>query len=685
MAQKRKNEVAADQNVKRRKGELPVVQIDGITRAIQHPEMIASALRVKGLHPARPFQINRQKGEAFVLLKNKADQMKLLGLGSIRVNGIELKAKQLPPKSAKLFGLRDSFLWRHESQCFFEAATGLCFDPSQGIYLFWDSANQVYTRVQGDATKPPIGPPSRPQPPIQQQYNVPQQGQVWTGQPQHQQLINPIPQHNQQLINNHQATAQQPKVQMMIQSQPAQIQATKEVENKLKSVKVKLEIEKNASNFLRKHVTKITKEKLEAQKLVKDKDKFISKLSSENQRHKQKMNRLEKSPKIKKGNVQEIGEMKKEVERLKALEKKHTEGKKQLQEALKQMREKEKAKDQTMKQLRANNAKQLADKENQILQLKQLLDQAQKSTDAAVLAKIQLLESEKMKWKNTCDKLSKELTITKNELNKEQEKNSELMGKIEKLEKAEKAVLKVSIPENLPPPPPGKPSVEESKDAASDLPKDVGDREKNEQRARAAELGMQVLREKLEGTGELFTDVRDQIGKLKNTVKLNSIQVEQNVTSVKPKFAAMLEVLKQVSGICSNATKDLLNYNETALSFQDNGIMKEIGDLSAKMTEVTISMKDLDQSFVSTQPTFSVLMAEVQHQKAANEELRNKLKESKKALNEEKRRRDTAEDVKEEISKLKKLIKKKKRRRRSYSPSRSSSSRSRSASYRSRG
>jgi len=119
MAQKRKNEDASNQSAKRRKGELPIVRIDGITMTIQHSEMIASALRVKGLHPAAPFQINRQRGEAFVLFKNKTDQMKLLGLGGIQVNGVELKAKQLPPKSAKLYGLRDSFVWRHESQCFF--------------------------------------------------------------------------------------------------------------------------------------------------------------------------------------------------------------------------------------------------------------------------------------------------------------------------------------------------------------------------------------------------------------------------------------------------------------------------------------------------------------------------------------------------------------------------------------
>merc|ERR1719193_2046477 len=118
--------------------------------------------------------------------------------------GSTLNQKKLSPKSGKLYGLRESFVWRTESQCFFEAATGLCFDPSQGIYLFWDSANQVYTRVQGDATKPPIGPPSTPQPPIQQQYNVPQQAQGWTGQPQNQRVKNTISQQNQR-INNHQA------------------------------------------------------------------------------------------------------------------------------------------------------------------------------------------------------------------------------------------------------------------------------------------------------------------------------------------------------------------------------------------------------------------------------------------------------------------------------------------------
>jgi len=682
MAQKRKNDDASTQSAKRRKGELPIVKIDGITMAIQHSELIASALRGKGLHPVAPFQINRQRGEAFVLLKNKADQLKLLGLGEIRVNGVDLKPKKLSPKSGKLYGLRESFVWRTESQCFFEAATGLCFDPSQGIYLFWDSANQVYTRVQGDATKPPIGPPSRPQPPIQQQYSVTQQAQVWTGQAQLPRGNNTIPQQNQSMINNHQATVPQAKVET-IQSQPAQNQASKDTEKKLQSVKVKLEIEKNASNFLRKHVNKITKEKLEAQNLVNEKDKYISKLSTENQRHLQELKKREKTPKTKNSNSLEISEMKKEVERLKGLEKKHSEGRKQLQEALKQMREKETANDQKMKQLKANNTTILAEKESQILQLKQLLDQAQKSTEAAAQAKIQMLESEKLKWKNTCDKLSKELTSTKNELNKEQEKNSELISKIENLEReikiAAEAVPKVSIPTDLPPPPPGK-HLEESKDATTDMKK-IQDKE---MRALEAELGMQGLREKLEGTGELFSDVRDQIGKVKNTVKLNSIQIEQNLTSVRPKFAAMLEVLKQVSGICSQATTDLLNYDETALSFKDNGVMEEIGELSLKMTDISSSMKELDQSFVSTQPMFRVLLAEVNHQKAANTELQDKLKEAKKALIEEKSRRETVEDVKEEISELKKLIKKKKRRRRSYSPSRSSSSRSRSPSYRSR-
>merc|ERR1719320_1796862 len=412
MAQKRKNENTPDTSAKRRKGELPVVKIDGITMAIQHSEMIASALRGKGILPAVPFVINKQTGEAFVQLKNKADQMKLLGLGSVSVNGLELKVKQLPPKSSKLYGLRDSFVWRNESQCFFEAATGLCFDPGQGIYLFWDSANQVYTRVQGDATKPPIGPPARPQPPIQQQFTIPQQAQVWTG-----------------------ATQQTSVQQVIIQPKTAQIPVPKETEKELKSIKVKLEIEKNASIFLRKHVNQISKEKNEAYKLVKDKDQVISKLSTENQRQKQVVKRLEKTPKISKSAAQE-SEMRKEVERLKELEKKHTEGKKQLQEALKQMREKEKAKDQEMRQLRATNASQVAEKENQIIQLKQLLNQAQKSTDAAAQAKIQMLESEKMKWKSTCDKLSNELTETKNELNKEQEKNIELSAKIEELENA---------------------------------------------------------------------------------------------------------------------------------------------------------------------------------------------------------------------------------------------------------
>merc|ERR1712087_525257 len=97
-----------------------------------------------------------------------------------------------------------------------------------------------------------------------------------------------------------------------------------------------------------------------------------------------------------------------------------------------------------------SNSKKLAEKENQILQLKHLLNQAQKSTEAAAQAKIQMLESEKMKWKNTCDKLSKELTSTKNELNKEQEKNSDLISKIEKLESEKKiaseVASKVSIP-----------------------------------------------------------------------------------------------------------------------------------------------------------------------------------------------------------------------------------------------
>jgi len=639
--------------------------------------MISSALRVKGLHPAVPFQINRQTGEAFVLLKNKADQMKLLGLGVINVNGVQLKVKQLPPKSGKLWGLRDSFVWRRESQCFFEAATGLCFDPSQGIYLFWDSANQVYTRVQGDATKAPIGPPSRPQPPIQQQYNVPQQAEVWTGQPRQQQVNNSNPQHSQRRVNNHQARGQQ-----LTQPQQAQSEESKETEEKLQSVKVKMEIEKNTSNFIRNHVKKIEREKLDVKKLVNNKNNFISKLSVENQRQLQTVKKENN-----KMTALEMVEMKKEVERLKVLEKKHAEGKKELQEALKKMREEEQMKDQKMKQLRANNAKQLAEKENKILHLKQLLNQAQKSAGAAAQAKIQMLESEKTKWKTTCDKLSRQLTNTKNDLNNERGKNSDLLSKIEKLKKeikiAKEAAPKLIIPKNQPSQTPGKPSGQEAKEAVPQ-PQEIADEQKrNELRAREAELEMQGLRQKLEVTGELFSNVREQIGKLKNTVKLNSIQFEQNVTSVKPKFAAMLGVLKQVSGICSKATTDLLNYDETALSVHDNGVMEEIGQLSVQMTQVATSMKKLDHSFVSTQPMYRVLLAEVNQQKAAMAALKNQLKESKKALIEEKSRRETAEDVKNEISELKKLMKKKKRRRRSYSPSRSSSS-SRSPSYRGR-
>jgi len=686
MAQKRKNEDTPDISAKRRKGELPVVKIDGITMAIQHPEVIASALRDKGFHPAVPFAINKQTGEAFVQLNAKADQIKLLGLGSIKVNGLELKVKKLPSKSSKLYGLRDSFVWRTESQCFFEAATGLCFDPGQGIYLFWDSANQVYTRVQGDATKSPIGLPASSQLPIQQQYSTAQQAQVWAGQSQHQQMINTPQQHKQKVVNNHQATTQQPKVHQMIKPQCAQTKVSKETEKQFKSIKVKLEIEKNASNFLRKHVNQITKEKVEALKLVKDKDKLITKLSNENQRQKQVVKRLEQTPKVSKAAAQEKGEIQREVERLKDLEKKHAEGKKQLQEALKQMREKEKSKFHEITKERANNAKQAAEKDNQILHLKQLLDQAQKSTEAAAQAKIQMLESEKMKWKSTCDKLSNELTETKNELNKEQIKNSELMIKVRELEIVKEDIMaagqQVTIPPDLPSPPVGQPVTTETKLVPSLLP--LGVRERNKMCAREAELGMQGLRQKLDGTEELFSDVQDRLGKLKNSVKLSSMQIEQNVISVKPKFSTMLEVFKQVSGICSQASQDLLNFNESALNADDSGVMAEFTDLNLKMDEVTSSMRELENGFLTTQPTFGILVAEIEHQKAAIAELKGKLKEAKKTLLEEKSRRETAEDVKDDISELKKLIKKKKRKRRSYSRSRSSSSRSRSPSYRSR-
>jgi len=686
MTQKRKNEDTAGTSAKRLKGGLPVVKIDGITMAIQHPEVIASALRVKGFHPAVPFAINKQTGEAFVQLNTEADQMKLLGFGSIKVNGLELKVKKLSSKSSKLYGLRDSFVWRTESQCFFEAATGLCFDPGQGIYLFWDSANQVYTRVQGEATKPPVGLPASPQPPAQQQYSTAQKAQAWTSQAQNQQMINTSiqQQHNQKLGKNHLASTQQPRVQQMIKPKYTQTKVSKETEKQLKSIKVKLEIEKNASNFLRKHVNQITKEKIEALELVKDKDKLITKLSNENQRQKQVVKRLEQTPKISQAAAQETGEIKREVERLKDLEKKHAEGKKQLQEALKQMREKEKAKYQETREERANNAKKAAEKDNQILHLKQLLNQAQESTEAAAQAKIQMLESEKIKWKITCDKLSNELMEIKNELNKEQMKNSELMIQVREFEKTKKEVMtagpQVTIPPDLPPPPVGQPVATESKLVPNILPQGV--RERNEMRAHEAVVGMQGLREKLDGTGELFANVQDRLGKLKNTLKLNSIQIEQNVISVKPQFSTMLEVLKQVSGICSQATQDLLNFNDTALNTDNSGVMAEITDLNLKMDEVSSAMRELDKGFLTTQPTFGILVAEVEHQKSVIAELKGKFNEAKKALIEEKSRRETAEDVKEDISELKKLIKKKKRKRRSYS--RSSSSRSRSPSYRSR-
>jgi len=679
MAQKRKNEDITEKTAKRHKGELPVCQIDGITMAIPHEELIASALRVKGFQPAVPFQINRQTGQAFVQLKSMDTLKKIIAQKTIRVSGVDLEVKQLPPRSNKLYGLRDSFVWRNESLCFFEASTGLCYDPGQGIYLYWDSVNQVYTRVPGDGTKPPSGPPAGVQrPAAQQQYGVPWQA-GWAGQPQHQQLLsngNIAQPKQQQLTNNQQNSLTQQPSNSHASKQP---QSTSSAE--LGSIKVKLEIEKNASNFLRKQFNKIKQERDEAQKLLKEKDQVIAMLSSENKKQREELKNMEAGVK-KKADSLFNDEMKEEIERLRESEDNHIKEKSHLQEELAKMNEKVKVKEEEWKQLVAR--KGIKSSKEQMTELKNLIGDGHKiSKIEDKETTIKKLKSEFLELQAKNDELVKELSAQKGMSNITENNKVELVKTVV-LNRIDGPEITIS-PDTAD----SHESVQESEGESSSESKrlQIEERERNEERAKKAEEKMHELRKKMESFGELFADVRGRVGNVKNSVKLNSMKVEHNLKSVRPRFNNLLDVLRRVSGICEKATSDLENFNDTVLSTEENGVHTELKEISNGMNQVAKSFKDLDYSFVTTQPTFGVLAAEVEHHKADVSELRMKLQEAEKALLEEKSRREEAESMKEDLSELKKLFKKKKRRRpsiarkRSYSRSRSSSSRSRSSSY----
>jgi len=644
MAQKRKNEDKSKQSAKRHKGELPVCQIDGITMAIPNQEMIDSALRSKGFNPAVPFQINRQTGQAFVQLSSKEELTKLIAQSTLLVNGVVLKIKQLARTSAKLYGLRDSFVWRNESLCFFEAGTGLCFDPGQGIYLYWDSVNQVYTRVPGDGSVPPKVPLAGVRiRAAQQQFGVVQQAQML--------------------------------------GQQAPIQTSKPFAEELKSTQVKLEIEKNASNFLRVQFNKIKQEKEEAQKLLKEKDQIISNLTAENKQEKAKVMKLELQPKTTAESMNKAGKgTEKELDKLRKLVSKLTETKKKLQEELQKVKAKVKSKEKEQQQLLAKKTKMIAVKDKEIKRLNKLLAE-DKSDDDETQGKIKLLEADLIKWKSNCNKLKNEAAAAKKELSKESSKTKVVLPKIPDLENVKGSEITITpiLPET------GGPSkgpiTEESKRSTSTSPKkDKRKQERNEALAKKAEEGMLEFRMKFEGFGELFSDIHNRVGKLKNTVKLNSMEVEHNMKSVKPEFNNLLGVLKRVSGICQQATGDLEKFNAKVLSTKQNPALNEITDVAKGVNHIAASIKELDDSFKKTQPTFGVLAAEVEWQKADIAELKKQLKEAKTALKEEKSRREDAEDLKVDLTDLKKMLKKKKRRRRDYSRSRSTS-RSRSSSY----
>merc|ERR550525_1153653 len=112
--------------------------------------------------------------------------------------------------------------------------------------------------------------------------------------------------------------------------------------------------------------------------------------------------------------------------------------------------------------------------------------------------------------------------------------------------------------------------------------------------------------------------------------------------------------------------------------------MKEMSDLDAKMEQASTSMKELDGDFVKATPASLASggggsgNAEIAKKCA---DLEKKLQEAKAALAAERKRRETAETIKEDVAEMKKMLKKrKKKKRRSYSRSRSRS-RSRSSSY----
>jgi len=450
----------------------------------------------------------------------------------------------------------------------------------------------------------------------------------------------------------------------------------------LGSVKIKLEIEKNASNFLRKQFNKIKQENKEAQELLQKKDNLISTLSSENIQQKGKLKKLEgASRKNVESKVNE--EMKEEVERLRESEKMHIHEKTKLKEKIQKLNEKVKAKEEEWKHLVAIKSTKAASNKHKTTELKKLMEEGKKVAKAKDQnAKIKSLESESLKLKDKCDDLQDKCDKLSDELNEAQ---NELSDKT-KVFGAKKAELgRTNGPEVVILPDAEADSLNGSVCAEKATQQD--EREYNEARAKQAEKEMHELRNKLEGFGELFLDIRGRVGSLKNKAKHNSVQVEHNIKSVKPRFNNLLDVLKRVSGICEKATDDLENFNDVALSINDNSVQFELIELTNGMNQVASSMKELDYSLMTTQPTFGVLAAEVEHSRADVAELKKKLQEAEKALSEEKSRREEVESMKEDLSELKMLFKKKKRsrgkiaRRRSYSRSRSSTSRSRSSSY----
>merc|ERR1712173_270279 len=108
---------------------------------------------------------------------------------------------------------------------------------------------------------------------------------------------------------------------------------------------------------------------------------------------------------------------------------------------------------------------------------------------------------------------------------------------------------------------------------------------------------------------------------------------------------------------------------------------QEVLTLVQTVDQVNHHLRDLSGDFMKS-TSFSSMGVEMQHAQKQVKDLQAKLIEAKKALADEKSRREAAEEVKTEITELKKMLKKKRKRRRSYSRSRSrsrSSSTSRSS------